>query len=132
MRQTKTQRTDYRLFFALTAVALLLLGCASGSHWSWRHPDGLGSAELQQAEIDCRELAENELDRFDYFRRDYGYPYYYDRHAHYGHLRPFPPLHSSYDFHRYNLDYTRLYRFCLQSKGWQRIKLDPSRQPVSE
>jgi len=127
-----TQRIHYRLLFATIAGALLLSGCVSRSYYSWRHPDGLDSAALQQAEAECRKLTENELDRFDYYRLDYGYPFYYDRYSRDRHLRPFPPLQRSYDFHRYNLDYTRLYRFCLQSKGWKWIKLDPAQQTNPE
>ena len=131
MGQTKTQRLDRRLKLSVVALALLVSGCSSGAYWTWQHPQGLDKATLQQDEIECRTMAEQQLNRFDYYRHyDYSH-FYYDRYDRRGHLRPYYPF-RFYDFHRYNLDLNQLYRFCLRAKGWQLIKVEPTAQQNPE
>ena len=131
MRQTTTQRRQQLLLFVLAVLALLISGCSSGAYWSWQHPQGLDMATLQQDKIECRAMAEQQLNRFDYYRH-YDYSRFsYDRYDRRGHLRPYYPL-RYYDFHRYNLDLNQLYRFCLRAKGWQLIKVAPDVQQNPE
>lgn len=127
MRQTMTDRLQRLLILAAATMALLLSGCTGGPYWSWQHPQGLDNIALQQAQNECQALAERELNSLDYYRPYSLYPRYDYRHSRRDHHRSYY-LAPSYDFQRYNFDLDQLYRFCLQSKGWQRVKVVPPPQ----
>lgn len=121
-------------FLLLSFFGLLLTGCVSNSYWTWRHPAGLGDTELQQATNECSQLAQREVDRYNYYRPYYYYDdYYFNRHYYpYGHYRPYYRPHRYYDFYNYNADLSRYYRICMRAKGWQQIRVDlPAQKNMS-
>ncbi len=109
---------------------LLLSGCLGNSYLAWQHPAGLSNAELQTAKAQCRQLAQNEVNRFDYYEPYYDHPFYYERYSRGGHYRPYFWRRSYYDFHRYNIDLDRFYKVCMQAKGWYLVRIDPEAPPA--
>ena len=125
MGQDKAQHSRFIFISLLLVLPLLLSGCLGSGYWVWQHPDGLSNAALQEAKLECRQLAERQVDRFDYYYPAYYGPYYDDYFFWQGHHRPYYWRQPLYDFHRYNRDLDRLYNVCMQAKGWQLIYYDP-------
>lgn len=122
-----TDRRHQLLFFALATIVLLIAGCTAGPYWSWQHPQGLDNLALQRDQSECQALAAAELNQLDYYRPYYLYPWYDKRHSRKGYYRPYY-LGPSYDYQRYDFDLSQLARFCLQAKGWQRVRIVPPPQ----
>lgn len=126
MRQTKAHPL-YRLLILSAAFLLLFVsGCAGVGRWTWQHPEELGIIALQQDKNECRILAENRVKDVYYYRHFYT-SFYYDRYYRNNPFRYFYPRHDYYDFHRYNNNLEKLYRFCLQVKGWRQVNVGRSR-----
>ena len=107
-------------------ICLLLAGCATP--WVWQHPQGLGQAELRQAIADCQQLAQDEVDRYDYYTPSfspyfppYGGSFYY---RHYYDFYYYPPTYY-YDTQRRLNDQQRFFRVCMYSKGWRQVPVTP-------
>ena len=119
----------------LSSIFLLLLlsGCASSSHWVWQHPDNQGELQLLKDKKECRDIAQTEVAKINYFydyydRYDFSYyrPYYRDRYR-----MPYFRSYGHYRFLQQQNDLDRFYRICMKSKGWQRIKIEPEpKQPA--
>lgn len=133
MRTDKSQCYWFFQRFLLAGLALLLSGCLDSGYWIWRHQEDLSEAQLLQAKKECRQLAKAELYRSDYYYPyypyyPYYYPYYQDHYYRRGHHRYNywrPPY---YDFYRYNRDSDRLYKICMQAKGWQLVRIETTPQ----
>jgi hypothetical protein len=112
----------------LLLCLLSLSGC--GAPWVWQHPQGLGPQELQRATAECRELAWEEANRYDFFG-PYPYPYFFPyyarphhRHPHFWYDDP-PPFY--YHSQRRILDEQRFFQICMQAKGWRQVPVTAPR-----
>lgn len=123
-------------------MLLFLGGCASSSYWAWQHPDKQGELQLLKDQKECRDLAQAEVAKINYyfdFYNMYDFPYYWpsprDRH-HRPVLRSYHPYFGSYGHYRFlqqQDDLDRFFRICMKAKGWRRVKIDPDKdQPVDK
>ena len=121
--QTRLKQLQIFLILTIFPVIVLLNGCASNSYWAWEH-DEQGKKHLQgKDEQECRELARKEAVKFDYYYYDTGgsvyWPPPYDR---YRIERPDWGWNGHYRFLRYQDKLERLFRFCMQAKGWHLVR----------
>ncbi len=117
MNPIQSCKGKFSLILAVIFFSGMLSGCLGSGYWVWQHPEGLSNASLQQAKIECRQLSQQQIDRFDYYYPRYFGPYY-DSYYYRGH-RNYYWRQPHYDFFRYNRDLDRLYNVCMQAKGWQ-------------
>lgn len=116
--------------FILLLLALVLNGCAGNSYWTWEHPQGLGSQQLQKDELECRRLAEREANISSYRYYYYDYPYY-DLYAYRGRHHPAYydwTWYNHYRFIQYQDDLDRYFRVCMTAKGWQLVRKEKTVQ----
>ncbi len=106
---------------ALLLLLLLLAGCAGQSNWSWQHPQGLGQSEALQAIAFCQSIADDEINRHDYFFPYYSHYSYYDNRD-YRDRRTFYSSTLHYQQRQRFLDRQRYFRICMTSKGWEKGK----------
>ncbi len=121
MRHSMSRGCRILITGLLLVLSGLLGGCLSSGYWVWQHPQELSIAELHQAKIECRQLAEQQIDRFDYYYPNYYQPFYNDYYYYPGRHRQHYWRQPRYDFYHYNRDLDRLYNVCMQAKGWQLI-----------
>ena len=121
------QRKYFLLPPVLILGLLLLYGCAPT--YVWQHPEGLGEAELNKALAQCEQIAQDEVDRYNYLP-PYSPPYY----PPYDGLHHFNPYYDDfyfsspyyYDSQRRFFDKQRLFRVCMQAKGWKQVPVKKS------
>lgn len=109
-------------------VCLLLFvisGCATQSRQVWEHPQGLDADQRLAAQRECRDRAHQEARYQLFFYADPFFPFYY---SFYYHNRSYG---SSFWYEhqrhmKYQDDLNRLYRFCMEAKGWRlkQIEID--------
>lgn len=126
--------------FSLIFKILFFSGCAGSGHWTWQHPEKQGELLLLQDKKICRELAQSEVKKINYFYDYYSMyrfpffsPFYGRRH-----YKPYAwnQYHSLSSIHHYSFlqqqdDLERFFRICMQSKGWERIKIE-TEKPETE
>lgn len=105
---------------------LFLSGCATRGALVWEHSQGYDDQQLQQAQRECRQLAQREA----------RYPYFYYK-------EPLFPFHRPFYYHsrhygsdlfwndhfmqlRYQEELSRLYRICMEAKEWRLVRVQPS------
>lgn len=102
---------------------IFLSGCAARGALVWEHSHGHDDRQLQQAQKECRQLA----------HREARYPYFYYKDPLFPFYRPFN-YHGRYygrdllwNDHfaqlRYQEDVSRLYRICMEAKGWRLVRV---------
>ncbi len=128
MRQKKSLRRCPTLWVTVVLIALLS-GCSWKNHWAWQHPEGLDELSYQQAATECQNLAEKEQARD--ISLLYGHPYYSHNYHYYG-LNPYYPGYGYSSFHQYRLNVEKLFRVCMQAKGWQWVKVQPQAEPTDQ
>jgi hypothetical protein len=112
-----------RIYMLLLLV--FLTGCAARGALVWEHSEGFGDLQLQQAQKECRQIAQREV-RYPYY--PYGDPlfpfyrpfYYHDRHYAYDSI-----WYDHFAQMRYQDELSRLYRICMEAKGWRLIRIIP-------
>ncbi|MBW6508277.1 MAG: hypothetical protein K0A94_01910 [Desulfuromonadales bacterium] len=108
---------------------IFLTGCASRGTLVWQHSEGYGDQQLQQAQKECRQIAQREA--------RYPYPYYYYGDSLFPFYRPFYYQDRHYYAEdwiwrdhftqmRYQEELSRLYRVCMEAKGWRLVRLPPA------
>ncbi|MFO7766544.1 MAG: hypothetical protein R6V33_08950 [Pelovirga sp.] len=105
---------------------LFLAGCAARGTLVWEHTEAHSDRELQQAQQECRQLAQREA-RFPYFYyHDSPFPFYrpFNYHGRYYGSDLFFNDHFAHI--RYQEELSRLYRVCMEAKGWQLVRVQPS------
>lgn len=110
---------------AITLIFLVFLtGCAARGALVWEHSHGHDDRQLRQAQQECRQLA----------HREARYPFFYYKDPLFHFHRPFN-YHGRYyasdlfwNDHfaqlRYQEDVSRLYRICMEAKGWRLVRLE--------
>ena len=120
--QTRFKQLQIFLILAIFPVLVLLNGCVSKSYWAWEHDDQDKKHLQVKDEQECRELARKEADKFSYYCYDTGASIYwpppYDR---YRIEQPDWGWNNHYRFLRYQDNLERLFRFCMQAKGWRLV-----------
>jgi hypothetical protein len=104
---------------------ILLTGCASRGALVWEHSEGLGDLELQRAQKECRQLAQREA-RFPYY--PYGDPLFPFYRPFYYHGRYYVDdwiWRDHFAQMRYQEEFSRLYRVCMEAKGWRLVRILP-------
>ena len=113
-----------RLLFCGILLVVSLTGCVAGGQWTWRHPGGLGEQQLAVDREACLTLAHREA-------RAVEYRYLWPR-SYWGTPLFAPPgfYHRPYyNWYRYDMSFRyqdelrRFFRFCMEAKGWQRVRL---------
>lgn len=107
-------------------MLVFLSGCAIRSGLEWQHIHGDNDRQLQIAQKECRQLAHREARYPSYFHTDPLFPFYrpfnyYGRHYDKGYL-----WHDHFAQLRYQDDLSRLYRICMEAKGWRLVPAQTS------
>lgn len=105
---------------------VFLTGCASRGTLVWEHSEKLGDLQLQQAQKECRQIAQREARYPYYYYSDPLFPfyrpfYYHDRYYYAGDLI----WRDHFAQMRYQEELSRLYRVCMEAKGWQLVRIPP-------
>lgn len=104
---------------------ILLTGCAGRGALVWEHNEGLGNLELQQAQKECRQIAQREA-RFHYY--SYGnslFPFYRPFHYHDRYYVDDWIWRDHYAQMLFQDELSRLYRVCMEAKGWRLVRVLP-------
>lgn len=106
-----------------------LTGCAGHGALVWEHSEGFGDQQLQQAQNECRQIAQREARYPYYYYSDPLFPFYSPFHYYERHYYPENLIwRDHFEQMRYQEELSRLYRVCMQAKGWRLVRL-PSQEP---
>lgn len=113
-----------RIIFLLFLI--FLTGCAGRDTLVWEHSEGYGDPQLLQAQKECRQIAQREARYPYYYYSDPLFPFYrpfhyYDRHYYAEDLI----WRDHFAQMRYQDELSRLYRVCMEAKGWRLVRLPP-------
>jgi len=110
----------------LLFLIILLTGCAGRGAFVWEHTEGLGDLQLQQAQKECRQIAQREV-RYPYdLYRPYShtlFPFYRPFYYHNRHYVNDWIWHDHFAQMRYQDELSRLYRVCMEAKGWRLVRI---------
>jgi len=104
---------------------VFLTGCAGRGVLVWEHTEGLGDLQLQQAQKECRQIAQREM-RYPYYT--YGDPLFPFYRPFYYHDRYYADewiWRDHFAQMRYQEELSRLYRVCMEAKGWRLVRILP-------
>lgn len=109
----------------LVLLIILLSGCATRSTLVWEHSQGLNDTQLLSAQKECRQLAHRET-RYPYFyHSDLYYPFYRPFYYHDRYYAADFFWHDHYRQMWYQDELSRLYRLCMEAKGWRLVPALP-------
>ncbi len=116
-----------QFFYLFTALLLLsFCGCVNSGRWAWEHPDKNSKRQLQYDKKACRNLAQAEGAKIDYFNEFYArdnvyfyVPSYRDKD-----YQKYLRRHNYDSFFQQQTDLGRFYLICMKAKGWRRVKVE--------
>lgn len=105
---------------------LLLTGCAGRGALIWERTEAYSDRQLQQAQNECRQIAQREARSPFFYYHDSPFPFY--RHFNYhGRYYGSDLLWNDHFAHlRYQNELSRIYRVCMEAKGWRLVRVQPS------
>ncbi len=109
--------------FPALMLLIVISGCSSTTYWEWEHQERKDRLQRLQDEQDCRRLARREAAWYgydDFFYPDY--PFFRPYHPHPWAYPQYWGWNSHYRFLHRQEELRRLFRLCMEAKGWHLVK----------
>ena len=109
----------------ILVLFVFLTGCAGRGVLVWEHPEGLDDLQLQQAQNECRQIAQREVSYPYYPYGDLLFPFYRPFNYHGRYYADDWIWRDHFAQMRYQEELSRFYRVCMEAKGWRMIRILP-------